>query len=164
MEWLVVGIAGALIVHVAKGDVDEVPPGTKPIHNNSPGVLSCILAGANTGAICIRTEMNSLKKLTNMRKMILKNIFLCLRQCEYRPRMYSRKNEFPKEFFMHVLVLCRGATIDELCIGGGSVTDELGWTGSMWECSLEVVVVVGLAALCKIVGVDDGAMDHLEVV
>ena len=40
--------------------------------NNSPGIFSCIRAGANTGATCICTEMTSLKNLANMRKMIRK--------------------------------------------------------------------------------------------
>ena len=38
--------------------------------NNSPGAFSCISAGANTGATCIRIEMKSIKNLANMRKMI----------------------------------------------------------------------------------------------
>ena len=42
---------------------------------------------------------------------LLKNMFLYLRECEYRPRMYSRKNELPKYFFLHVLVLCRGVIL-----------------------------------------------------
>ena len=33
---------------------------------NSPGILSCIRAGANTGATCIRTETNALKNLAPM--------------------------------------------------------------------------------------------------
>ena len=43
--------------------------------NNSPGIFSCIRAGANTGATCICTEMNSLKNLANMRKMIPQEYF-----------------------------------------------------------------------------------------
>ena len=39
-------------------------------------------------------------------KWFLKSIFLYSRECEYKPRMYSHKNWFPKKFF--VLVLCRG--------------------------------------------------------
>ena len=36
-------------------------------------------------------------------------ILTCIsRECEYRSRMYSRKNLFPKNSFLHVLVLCRG--------------------------------------------------------
>ena len=60
--------------------------------NNSPGIFSCIRAGANTGATCIRPEIISLKNLANMQKMTPQNIFLYSRECEYRPRMYSRKN------------------------------------------------------------------------
>ena len=41
-------------------------------------------------------------------KWSLKNIFLSSRECEYRPRMHSRKKEFPKNVFLHVWVLCRG--------------------------------------------------------
>ena len=43
--------------------------------NNSQGVFSCIREGANTGATCICTEMNSLKNLANMRKMIHQKYF-----------------------------------------------------------------------------------------
>ena len=43
--------------------------------NNSPEIFSCIRVGANTGATCIRTEMNSLKNLANMRKMIPQKYF-----------------------------------------------------------------------------------------
>ena len=40
-------------------------------------------------------------------KELPKIIFLYSRECEYRPRMYSSQNEFPKNCFLHVLVLCR---------------------------------------------------------
>ena len=47
--------------------------------NNSPGISSCIRAGANAGATCIRTEISSLKNLANMRKMIPLKLFSCIR-------------------------------------------------------------------------------------
>ena len=64
--------------------------------------------GANTGAACILTEMNSSTNLANMCKILPQNISLYLRECEDRSRMCSRKNEFPYIFLLHVLVLCRG--------------------------------------------------------
>ena len=99
----------------------ELPPDTKPIHTSfARNVFSCVCAGANTGATCIRSEMNFLKSLANMRKMIPQKCFLHSRECEYRPRMYSRKN-YPKMFFPHALVLCRGAWCSVLWGGGGKV-------------------------------------------
>ena len=61
--------------------------------NNSLIYFPCIRAGANTGKkACICAEMNSLI-LANMRKILfLNNIFPYSRECEYRPRMHSRKN------------------------------------------------------------------------
>ena len=53
----------------------NLPPGTNLYINNSPGVFSCIRAGANTGATCICTEMNSLKNLANIRQMIPQKYF-----------------------------------------------------------------------------------------
>ena len=43
--------------------------------NNSPGIFSCIRAGVNTGATCIRTDKNSLKNLASMRKIIPQTYF-----------------------------------------------------------------------------------------
>ena len=51
-----------------------IPPGTKPIHKWFGWNFSCIRA-ATTGAACILIEMNSLKNLANMWKMITPKIF-----------------------------------------------------------------------------------------
>ena len=66
--------------------------------NNSPELFPCIRAGANTGATCICVETNSLKNLAIMRKMLPQKYLLYSRECEYRPRMYSRENYSPKIF------------------------------------------------------------------
>ena len=60
--------------------------------NNSPRIFFCIRAGANTGATCIRPEIISLKNFANMQKMTPQKYFPVFARCEYRPRMYSRKN------------------------------------------------------------------------
>ena len=89
----------------------RIPPGTKPIPyiNNLPGFFCCIRAGANTGVTCIRAEMNSLKNLANMRKMIpQKNLPVFARVGIQAPHVIAQTS-IPQEFFLHVLVLCRGA-------------------------------------------------------
>ena len=80
--------------------------------NNLPGFFSCIRVGANIGATCIRTDMNSLKNLANMRKLFPQKYFLYSRECEYRPRMYSCKKLIPQE----ILSACIGFVLG----GGGS--------------------------------------------
>ena len=60
--------------------------------NNSPGVFSCIRAGATTGATCIRTEMKSLKKLANMRNTIpQKNVHVFARVRIQPPHVFAYK-------------------------------------------------------------------------
>ena len=76
--------------------------------NNLPGIFSCIRAGANTGATCIRTEMKSLKNLSNMRKMIPQKYFPVFARVRIQaPHAFAQKL-IPQEFILHVLVLCRG--------------------------------------------------------
>ena len=71
---------------------NRIPLARNQYINNSPGIFSCIRTGANTGATCIRPERISLKNLANMQKRTPQKYFPVFAQCEYRPRMYSRKN------------------------------------------------------------------------
>ena len=51
---------------------------TPPIDiNNSPGVVSCIHAGANAGAACICTEMNSPQNLAKYSENDSSKRFTC---------------------------------------------------------------------------------------
>ena len=68
----------------------------------------CIRAGANTGATCIRTEMNSFKNLANTRKMIPQKYSPVFARVQIQaPHVFAQKL-IPQDFFLHVLVLCRG--------------------------------------------------------
>ena len=76
--------------------------------NNSPGIFSCIRAGANTGATCIRPEIISLKNLAKMQKMTPQKYFPVFARVRIQaPHVFAEKL-IPQEFFLHVLVLCRG--------------------------------------------------------
>ena len=67
--------------------------------NNSPGVFSCIRAGVNTGATCIRTEMKSLKNLANMRRMIPQKYFPVFARVRIQaPHAFAQK-KIPQEVF-----------------------------------------------------------------
>ena len=70
----------------------KIPLARNQYMNSLPGIFSCIRAGANTGAACIRTERIPLTIGKILGKYLLKYIFLYSRECEYRPHMYSRKN------------------------------------------------------------------------
>ena len=77
-------------------------------------LFSCIRAGANTSATCIHPDIISLKNLANMQKMTPQMVFSCKnsRECEYCSTACIRgKNNSPRRFFLHVLVLCRGAKV-----------------------------------------------------
>ena len=76
--------------------------------NNSPRNVSCIRAGANAGATCIRTEMNSLRNLAILRKMIPQNYFPVFARVQIQPPHVFTQELIPQEFFLHVLVLRRG--------------------------------------------------------
>ena len=65
----------AQVLQHKRADTEDYPLAQNQYINNSPGVFTCIRAGANTGATCICTEMNSLKNLANMRKMIPQKYF-----------------------------------------------------------------------------------------
>ena len=60
--------------------------------NNSPGIFSCIRAGANTGASCIHPERSSLKNLANMQKMTPQTYFpVCARVRIQAPHVFAKK-------------------------------------------------------------------------
>ena len=67
--------------------------------NNSPGVFSCIRTRANTGAMCIRTEMNSLKTLAILRKRIPLKYSPVFARVRIQARMHSHKDQFSKKIF-----------------------------------------------------------------
>ena len=70
----------------------------KNIHN-SPGVFCCIRAGANTGAACVRTVMNSIKCLADMRKMSPAITFSCIRaSANAGPHAFAQKFNSPRSF------------------------------------------------------------------
>ena len=79
--------------------------------NNSPGIFSCIRAGANTGATCIRPEIISLKNLANMQKMTPQKYFPVFARVRIQAPHVFAKKLIPKKFFPHVLVLCRGVVL-----------------------------------------------------
>ena len=62
-------------------------------------MFSCIRAGANTGATCIRTEMKSLKNLPNMREMIPQKYFPVFARVRIQaPHVFAQKL-IPQELF-----------------------------------------------------------------
>ena len=87
--------------------------------NNSPGIFSCIREGANTGATCIRPDMNSLNNLANMRKMIPQKYFPVFTRVRIQtPHVFAQKL-IPRESF-------------PACIGfvpGGNPKGSLGHPG-----------------------------------
>ena len=85
-----------------------------PVSDNSPGVFSCIRAGANTGATCIRPEIISLKNLANMQKMTPQKYFPVFTRVRIQAPHVVAEKLIPQDFF-------------PACIGfvpGGSVEDK----------------------------------------
>ena len=81
-----------------KGE-DCYPRARNQYINNSPGIFSCIRAGASTGATCIRTELNSFKNLAILQKMIPQKYFPVFAQVRIQaPHVFERKL-IPPEFF-----------------------------------------------------------------
>ena len=67
--------------------------------NNSPGIFSCIRAGANTGATCIRPEIISLRNLANMQKMTPQKYFPVFARVRIQaPHVFAEKL-IPQDFF-----------------------------------------------------------------
>ena len=82
-----------------RNTVSIVPLARNQYTNNSPGVFSSIRAGANTGATCIRTEMNSLKNLADMRTVIPQKYFPVFARARIQaPHVFARKL-IPQEMF-----------------------------------------------------------------
>ena len=76
--------------------------------NNSPGIFSCIRAGANTGATCIRPEIISFKILANMQKMTPQKYFPVFARVRIQaPHAFAEKL-IPQEMFPACIGLCRG--------------------------------------------------------
>ena len=75
------------------------PLARNPYINNSPEIFSCIRAGANTGATCIRPEIISLKILANMQKMTPQKYFPVFARVRIQaPHVFAEKL-IPQEFF-----------------------------------------------------------------
>ena len=68
--------------------------------NHLPESFTCIRASVNTGAICIRTEMSSLKNLANMQRIIPhKNCPVFARVRMQAPCVFAQKKLIHQEFF-----------------------------------------------------------------
>ena len=67
--------------------------------NNSPEIVSCIRAGANTGATCIRPEIISLKNLAKMQKMTPQKYFSVFARVRIQAPHVFTKKLIPQEFF-----------------------------------------------------------------
>ena len=67
--------------------------------NNSPGIFSCICAGKNTGATCIRPELISLKNLANVQKMTPQKYFPVFARVRIQAPHVFAKKLVPQEFF-----------------------------------------------------------------
>ena len=67
--------------------------------NNSPEIFSCIRAGANTGATCIRPKIISLKNLANMQKMTPQKYFPVFARVRIQaPHVFAKKINSPRMF------------------------------------------------------------------
>ena len=92
--------------------------------NNSPGVVSCIRAGANTGATCIRTEMIPLKNLANMRKMIPQIYFPVLAQVQIQaPHVFAQK--FIPHDFSCMYWFCAGGVCLKLRVQHCDISERI---------------------------------------
>ena len=72
---------------------------TNQYRNNSPGVLSCIRTGANTGAACIRTEMTSPKNLEYAENSSSK-IFSCIHKSANTGPSCIHAKIIPQDLFL----------------------------------------------------------------
>ena len=79
--------------------------------NNSSKVVSCIRAGANAGATCIRADMNSLKNLARMRTMIPQMYFPVFTRVRIQaPRVFAQELT-PQDFFPACIGFVPGALL-----------------------------------------------------
>ena len=67
--------------------------------NNSPGIFSCVRAGANTGATRIRPEKISLKNLANMQKMTPQKYFPVFARLRMQAPHAFAKKLIPQEIY-----------------------------------------------------------------
>ena len=79
--------------------------------NNSPGVFSCIRAGANTGATCIRPEIISLKSLAHMQKMAPQKYFPAFARVRTQAPHVFAKKLIPQEIFPACIGFVPGGTV-----------------------------------------------------
>ena len=79
--------------------------------NSSPGIFSCIRAGANTGATCIRPEIISLKNLANMQKMTPQKYFPVFARVRIQAPHVSAEKLIPQEFFPACIGFVPGGTM-----------------------------------------------------
>ena len=71
-------------------------------------LISCIRAGMNTSATCICTEMNSLKNLANMQKMVPRKYFPVFAQVRIQaPHVFAQKL-IPQDIFPACIGLVPG--------------------------------------------------------
>ena len=116
--------------------------------NNSPGIFSCIRAGANTGATCIRTEMNSLKNLANMRKMIPQKYFPVFARVRIQaPHVFAQKL-IPQEFFPACIGFVPGGKYKMFVISS-ETTQECKCNGGLQECNGELQECNGIFQECN---------------
>ena len=88
-----------------------VPLARNQYINNSPGIFSCIRAGANTGATCIRPERISLKNLANMQKMSSQKYFPVFARVRIQaPHVFTQKL-LPQEKFPACIGFVPGGTL-----------------------------------------------------
>ena len=89
--------------------------------NNSPGIFSCIRAGANTGAACIRTERILLKFCQNTREILAQNYFPVFPRVRIQaPHVFAQKL-IPQEIFPACIGFVPGGILcnsfwPELCV------------------------------------------------
>ena len=88
----------------------EYPLARNQYINNSPGIFSCIRAGANTGATCIRTELNSSQNLAILRKMIPQKYFPVFAQVRIQAAHVFERKLIPPAFFPACIGFVPGGT------------------------------------------------------
>ena len=97
-------------VHPMDLSLLKVPLARNQYRSNSSGIFPCIRAGANTGATCICTEMNS-SRIWLVCGNASSKIFSCIRaSANTGPACIRAKINSPGSCFLHVLVLCRGVS------------------------------------------------------
>ena len=78
--------------------------------NNSPGIFSCIRAGANTGAACIRTEWIPLRIWQNTREIPPQKYFPVFARVRIQAPHVFAQILIPQEFFPACIGFVPGGT------------------------------------------------------